>query len=157
MLLGGGGDAGILVRADQPRDGTDAVTAYNINFLRNQLRLGKHQNNWRALASAPVDFVPDQWQRLKVKIEGARIQIFFNGAETPQIDFVDPEPLPPGRIGFRTFQARAAFRNLKVQMGEETRTADAKAASAPIQPTYREALASLCKIILNLNEFVYID
>jgi hypothetical protein len=157
MLLGGGGDAGILVRAANPREGTDSVTAYNINFLRNQLRLGKHQNNWRALATASIDCVPDQWQRLKVKVEGARVQIFFNGAETPQIDYTDPEPLPPGRIGFRTFQARTAFRNLKVQSGDDTWTADVKASGAPVQPTYRDALAALCKIILNLNEFVYID
>ncbi|HEY5312036.1 MAG TPA: DUF1553 domain-containing protein [Pirellulales bacterium] len=172
LLRGSAGDAGLILRVNQPTDGVDALTAYNINFKPNLLRLGKHQNNWKQLASAPLKLETNRWHRVQVRLNGPRIRIYVDGAERPQLDFVDANPLPAGKVGLRTFNASFALRHLKVTAGGHQWTADfrtqqplpdAVGQSRPAgvdprrQDCRRQALQSLCLLILNLNELVYID
>jgi hypothetical protein len=167
MLRGTAGDAGLILRVSQPTDGVDSLTAYNINFKTNLLRLGKHENNWKQLASAPLRLETGRWHPVQVRLDGPRIRIYVDGATQPQIDFVDPSPLGPGNVGLRTFNASFALRNLKVTSGQRRWAADfsgerpepgASAAAKPAAIDSRQrALESLCLLILNLNELVYID
>jgi hypothetical protein len=70
-------------------------------------------------------------------------------------------------VGLRTFNASFALRNLKVTSGQRRWAADfsgerpepgASAAAKPAAIDSRQrALESLCLLILNLNELVYID
>ena len=165
-MLAAGGDAGLTLRVNDATKGVDALAAYNINFLVNRLRLGKHEQNWRELTSVPLDLSVDRWHDVKVALEGNRIRIFVDGADQPQIDYTDPSPLKPGRVGFRTFQAKTAFRNLKVESGGRMWVAGMKLVEASSRSTVavtaeararEQALASFCKLLLNLNEFVYVD
>jgi cytochrome c553 len=160
MLLEGGGDAGLVLRVNQAASGVDALHAYNINLKKDQLRLGKHQNDWRALATSAMELAPRQWHDVKVVLEGARIRIFVGGAKEPQIDYTDEMPLPPGKIGFRTYAISSAVRNLRLQTGERTAELDFKSSGSSFvssTPASQRALAALCKLVLNLNEFVYVD
>ena len=160
MLLDGDGDAGLLLRAADAREGTDAVTAYNINLRKDGLRLGKHENNWVQLAGARANIAPNEWQKLKIELAGPRIRIFLNDAPDPHIEFVDPKPLPAGKVGFRTFQIQTAVRKIRVTQKEVTTELPQqvdKSAPLLLQGPQQRALAGLCKLVLNLNEFVYVD
>jgi hypothetical protein len=162
VRLDRGGDAGLLLRVSEPRKGTDTLTGYNVNFTPTQLRLGKHANNWKELSAAAVAFPADKWTSLRVHAEGNRIRIYVDGAAEPSIDFIDSEPLPAGKLGLRTYFAKASFRDLHVMHGEmrqDLQFAEATAASQAFDgdPAERQAWAGLAKILLNLNEFVYVD
>jgi hypothetical protein len=160
MLMDGSGDAGLIVRVREPSLGTDALTAYYINLRKDALRLGKHENNYRDLKSVRLAVEEDKWHDLKVELAGGRIRVFLGGAKEPQIDYTEPDPLKAGSIGFRTYQIDSAVRQIRV-------TRDGKSEDVPmeyVQPASTasstaegRALAELCKLILNLNEFVYVD
>ena len=160
MLLEGGGDAGLLLRVDNPASGTDTLTAYNINLRKDALRLGKHENSWRALTSVPLKVEENKWHDLRVELEDGHIRIFVDGAKEPQIDFTDPQPLPVGKVGFRTYQIQSAVRNIVLTQKNKITKLEMKVdKSTPIvlEGPQQRALAGLCKLVLNLNEFVYVD
>ncbi|MBS0208686.1 MAG: DUF1553 domain-containing protein [Planctomycetes bacterium] len=162
-LLAPGGDAGLVLRVSQPTDGVDALNAYNINFQPGALRLGKHRNNWKQLVRVPLDLGVDRWHHVRVDLAGDRIKITIDRAEKPQIDYTDEQPLPPGNVGLRTMNAKFVTKNLTVTAGGKTTLAEFKPTKTePVAvvagPTPRErALASLCLLMFNLNEFVYVD
>lgn len=167
MLRSPAGDAGLIVRVDQPTEGVDSLTAYNINFKPNLVRLGKHENNYKTLAAAPLELDTNRWHKVQVRLDGPRIRVCVDGATQPQLDFVDPHPLPAGTVGLRTFNTSFAIRNLKVTAGEKHWAADFRAptqppktdlAASPVKSDpQRQALEALCLLILNLNELIYID
>jgi Domain of Unknown Function (DUF1080). len=160
MVGPGGGDAGLLLRVDNPAEGTDAVMAYNINLRRDSVRLGKHENSWRALVTAPLTLEENKWHDLKIELDVGQIRIFVNGANEPQIDFTDPKPLPLGRVGFRTYHMQAAVRNIVLTKKNQMTKLEFKVdKSTPIvlEGPQQRALAGLCKLVMNLNEFVYVD
>ena len=68
--------------------------------------------------------------------------------------------LNPLCVGFRTFQLQAAVRQIRLTRHEKTEDVPMEYAdpseNAPSSAQVR-ALAELCKLILNLNEFVYVD
>ncbi|HWA98057.1 MAG TPA: DUF1553 domain-containing protein, partial [Pirellulales bacterium] len=157
------GDAGLLVRTNDATLGVDAVEAYNINLRHNVLRLGKHENNWRALVSVPVKIEPGRWHDVRVELAGPRIRVFLDNADEPQIDYVDPNPLPAGAVGLRTFNAPCAFRDLRVTTADAAWTADFAHVETPksIAPARksadRRALEAFCLLMFNLNELIYVD
>jgi hypothetical protein len=107
-----------------------------------------------------MDLAPNQWHDVKVVLQGARIRIYVNKADQPQIDFTDDKPLPAGKIGFRSYAISSAIRNVKLQTGDQTVSLEFKPAAdsfSPAAPASQRALAALCKLVLNLNEFVYVD
>ncbi|MFN0021263.1 MAG: DUF1549 domain-containing protein [Pirellulaceae bacterium] len=160
MLGSGNGDAGLLLRVDNPEEGTDSVTAYNINLRKGIVCLGKHENNWQSLVTAPLTLEEGKWHDLKVELDGGRIRIIVNGAAAPQIDFTDPKPLPQGRIGFRTYHMQTAVRNIVLTQKNRVTKLEMKVdKSTPIvlEGPQQRALAGLCKLVMNLNEFVYVD
>jgi hypothetical protein len=160
MLLDGGGDAGLIVRVNDPTNGTDALTAYNINLRKDSLRLGKHENNYQQLASVKTDISPDQWHDVRATFDGARIRIWLDGGKEPLIDFTDPKPLAAGSVGFRTYQIQSAVRQIRLTRNNRTEDVPmeyAEASTAAPSSAHSRALAELCKLVLNLNEFIYID
>ncbi len=167
MLRAPGGDGGLLVSVSQCADGVDTLHGYNINVLNNALRLGKHQNNWRELKRLPFDFGVNRWHHVRVETLAGRIRVFVDGAKEPQLDYQDERPLPAGQLGLRTFNARFAIKDLRVTQGGKTTLAKLQLpppskplpapALAPLAHPQRKALASLCLLLFNLNEFLYID
>jgi hypothetical protein len=161
MLVGDNGDAGLIVRVNEPKSGVNALNAYNINLRGGSLRLGKHENNYRQLATVKMTIEPDKWHDVKVQLDGGRIRIWLDSAAEPQIDYSDDRPLPAGSLGFRTRQAEAAIRNIRLRRDGQTEDISLEfSRSVPSTTAFTasdRALAELCKLILNLNEFVYVD
>jgi len=162
MLSEDAGDVGLIVRVNKAASGANALTAYNINLRKGSLRLGKHENDWRQLASVKTEIAPHQWHDLKVELAKGRICVWLDGANEPQIDFTDEQPLAAGSVGFRTFNVGAAVRQIRVKRGDKVEDvpmeySEGAADTSASAPPAERALTELCKLLLNLNEFVYID
>ncbi|OWK46756.1 DUF1553 domain-containing protein [Fimbriiglobus ruber] len=159
MLRADNGDAGLLVRASDVRDGHDSLNAYNINIRPNFLRLGRHENNWKSLKEVPYAFQVGRWHHLKVEMTAGRVRIFVDGSSEAAIDYTDETPLPSGKIGLRSMASQFSARNVIATAGKARSVADMRPASLPptLASAADKALADLCLVILNLNEFVYID
>jgi len=160
MLQGGGGDAGLILRVTEAASGVNALHAYNINLRKNALRLGKHMDDWRELVSVKATIEPGRWNDVKVQLDGGRIRVWLDGAAEPQIDFTDEKPLPAGSLGFRTFQVDAAVRQIRLRRDREVEDVPmeySQPAIASMLGASDRALVELCKLILNLNEFIYCD
>ena len=160
MLLEGGGDTGLILRVSEPQLGTDALTAYYVNLRKDALRLGKHENNYRDLKSVRLNIQADKWHDLKVELAGGRIRVYLDGAKDPQIDYIDDRPLKAGSVGFRAYQMQSAVRQIRLTRDEKTEDVPmeyVQPASTALTSAQDRALAELCKLILNLNEFVYVD
>ena len=121
-----GENAGLILRVNNPRRGADAFFGYEVSISakNDYVRLGKHENNWIHLCDAPVKLQPEKWYRLKVELDAGRIQVFVGDTGKPQIDYTDPNPLKPGRVGLRTWNSKAGFRRLRVTSGDKTWTED---------------------------------
>ncbi|WP_437230585.1 DUF1553 domain-containing protein [Planctomicrobium sp. SH661] len=168
VQINGGGDGGILARVTNPHPGIDAVTCYNINLTQTHLRLGKHQDNWEQLVFVPHELPADRWSHVRADFEGPRVRIFVDHAAVPLIDFTDPQPLPAGKIGLRTFQCPVEFRDVTVVTQNVTHKMDpatlptgslAEISVTGTKPddSSQRALEALCLLILNLNEMIYVE
>lgn len=167
-----GGDVGFCLGVTDARDGVDALQAWNINVRLNALRVGRHDNNWRAVKSTPLSLEADTWHRIRVEVAGQRLAIWINGGDQPRLEYDLPQPLTTdaSQVALRTFQSRFSIRNLKVTQGPHTFYEPFQAEPAQARPSTRpdtpvdmtrraeqQAWETLCLTILNLNEVVYVD
>jgi Beta-xylosidase len=117
------GDAGVVVRMNNPSDGT----AYNVNspdylqgyyaFINNSgVHLGKFNFGWSQLASSAGSFPANAWHRMKVIVSGPRIRVFVGDMTTPRIDYTDhaPNAFINGKIGLRALNTPASFDNVSL-------------------------------------------
>ncbi|MEO7717366.1 MAG: family 16 glycoside hydrolase [Capsulimonas sp.] len=132
VKIGGGDNAGLLVRVQNPGVGADEFDGYEISLSGNgrQVILGKHHHDWKLLTTAAVSATAGQWSHLRVKMAGPQIQVYLNGDSVPVIDFTDTDAsLLSGAIALRTWNADASFRNVRIQTGAHV--ADASLSSTP--------------------------
>ncbi|NQU24114.1 MAG: DUF1080 domain-containing protein [Candidatus Nealsonbacteria bacterium] len=127
MLRDEGGNAGLLVRVNNPGPGNDELQGYYIGLDTEKLYLGKMQNNWQPLAQfdlAKLDckVVPGVWNQIRVSVEGPRIRVWLNRmhptadkARGLRIDHTDKQaPILSGNVGVRTHNVRAWYDNVVV-------------------------------------------
>lgn len=115
--------AGLIVRVENAGMGADNFDGYEIslNARSGKIILGKHANNWQPLQEANATFASDEWNRLRVELSGARLQLFLNDSDKPLIDYTDRNaPFLEGKVGLRTWNSDVLFKNLKIKSGEET-------------------------------------
>jgi alpha-L-arabinofuranosidase len=112
-----GDNAGLIVRTQNPRIGPDAFVGYEISLSarRGYLRLGRHRNNWELIQDVPATINPGDWHHVRIELAGRQIRIFLDGAKDPAIRFEDTAtPIKEGKVGLRTWQSNASFRNLRI-------------------------------------------
>ena len=127
MLKAGQGNAGVIVRVNQPGPGDNEMHGYYVGFDTRTLYLGKMRNNWQALATFDLSklecrVVPGVWNLLRVAVEGQRIRVWFNRMHPSadndgglRIDFTDDkDPVRSGNVGLRTAGVEACFDNVVV-------------------------------------------
>ena len=113
-----GDSAGLIVRVQDPRNGADAFLGYEITVgARTRfVRFGRHRNDWRHVKDVPAAIEPGRWHHLRVELTGARARVFLDGGKEPLLTYTDTEaPILGGKVGLRTWQADASFRNLSVE------------------------------------------
>lgn len=127
MLKAEPGNAGVIIRVNQPGPGSDEMRGYYVGFDTQTLYLGKMLNNWQALATFDLSqlecrVVPGVWNLLRVAVAGNRIRVWFNRMHPTadkdaglRIDFTDDkDPVLSGNIGLRTAGVEASFDNVVV-------------------------------------------
>ena len=93
---------------------------------------------------------------VKMDFRGPRIRIWLDGSKAPLIDVVDIKPLThAGFLGLRAWGTPFIVRDLTIESSGKQARVDRAALSA--EEARRQALESLCLVILNLNEFAYVD
>ncbi|MBN1419593.1 MAG: DUF1080 domain-containing protein [Planctomycetes bacterium] len=113
-----GENAGLILRVQDPRRGADAWIGYEVSASAGgkYLRLGRHRDDWRHIRDVPAAIEPNAWYRLRVDLDGARIRASIEGIDGAVIEHTDADsPILSGKVGLRTWNARAAFRNLSIE------------------------------------------
>ena len=115
-----GGNAGLILKVSEPGVGADKFTAYEVSLESGgRLVLGRHRQNWEPIRNVPCGVRPDQWASLVVRLAGDSIEVLVDGKSI--LAYEDREhPLAAGRVGLRTWQREAQFRNLSVTTGGQT-------------------------------------
>ncbi len=124
---GGKGNAGLIVRVNDPGPGYDQMRGYYVGFDTRTLYLGKMENNWQPLATFDLSKLdckvrPDVWNLLRVAVEGPRIRVWFDRmhpssdrARGLRIDYTDKRgPILSGAAGVRAHLVSAWFDNFVV-------------------------------------------
>jgi hypothetical protein len=159
---------GLILRVREPKVGADNWFGYEVSLdaARQTVFIGDHRNNWTKRAEAAAKIEPGRWHRLRVVMAGPKFQLYVDGADRPLVEFADTNPLATGAVGLRTWGSEVAFRNLVVTKAGKKLVANFRPPKVqviqPARPTteqqaHHRALQSLCQVLLNLNEFVYVD
>jgi len=148
---------GLIIRA---RPHGDEFVGYDLTFdPRNKLAmLRRHgEKDLQELAQVKAGVRMDHEHRLKVQIEGPRIRVWLDSSDKPLLDVTDSRPLAgQGNLGLRAWGSALSAREFFIRAGGKTTRVDS-AQPLGVEEAERQALRSLCLVILNLNEFVYVD
>jgi hypothetical protein len=109
-----GGDSGIVFRATGATTGVDAYRGYYAGIsAAGRVVLGKANNNWTQLGSAPMAIAPGRAHHVRVEAVGPSIKVYVDDLTTPKIAVSDPT-YTSGATGVRVFNTAAAFDNVAV-------------------------------------------
>ncbi|WP_422774116.1 family 43 glycosylhydrolase [Plantactinospora sp. WMMC1484] len=113
-VTSGSGDAGLVFRASSVATGTDAYRGYYAGITpAGRVILGRADNNWTPLGSAPLPVATGQRYHLRVVANGSSIRVYVDDLTTPRISVTDTA-FASGRSGVRVYNAAAAFDNVAV-------------------------------------------
>jgi alpha-L-arabinofuranosidase len=110
-----GDRAGLILHVTEPHVGADNWIGYEVSLSAREQRvfLSRHHFDWLPLADAHAAVEPGKWHSLHVHVGGKHLLITLDNAVV--ISFTDPNPeIHGGHVGVRTWNSRAAFRNLTV-------------------------------------------
>ncbi len=115
------GNAGLIVKVDKPDRGADAFTGYEVSLeTSGNLVLGRHRRNWEPLRRVPCSVPPDRWISLVVRMKEKSLEVIVDGKSL--LTYEDSEhPLAAGRVGLRTWQRPARYRDLSIKTGDSHR------------------------------------
>lgn len=115
------GDAGLFIRATDPEPGVDSYKGYYAGLRPDSqtVVLGRASYDWRLLAESklPEPVSSGEWYHLELAAHGCRIEVLarpVSSAIATHIHFQDPNCLPTGVAGLRSFYAEASWRGVKI-------------------------------------------
>jgi len=127
MLHGQEGNAGVVLRVNDPGPGPDQMRGYYVGFDTKLLYVGKIHNGWQPLgtfdlAKLDCQVVPGVWNQIRVAAEGPKIRVWFNRMHPSadkdaglRLEVTDPAaPVLSGAVGLRTYRTAASFDNVIV-------------------------------------------
>lgn len=109
-------NAGLLLCVNDPGNGADNFDGYEISLAADGKKVifGKHCKNWRSLKEVAVDCSPQEWNKMKVRVDGGQFEIFLNNKSL--FVYEDKEsPILQGKVALRTWNSQAEFRNLTIE------------------------------------------
>ena len=117
-----GGNAGLILKVDRPGVGADRFTGYEVSLeTSGKLVIGRHRQNWEPIREVPCAVPVGRWIPLVVRLKERSFEVLVDGRSLATFEDAD-HPLGAGRIGLRTWQRPARFRNLRVESGGSART-----------------------------------
>ncbi len=154
---------GLIARGEAAGSG---FKGYDVTLdpRRGAVTLRRHDGEMaQVLAEAAAGISGGQVHRLRLDLAGPRLRVWLDGSTEPLIDRTDPKPiLGAGSFGFKAWGAPVRVTDVALKVDGQRREFDFRPLSArePAQAAAaasRQAFESLCLVILNLNEFVYVD
>ncbi len=149
--------ASILFRGGENEQSYEGYEV-RLDAANDALLLLRHADK-KAATLARIDTPIDAgtWQPLRIEISGPNITVRFGEGETALLKFIDPDPIvPPGRFGLRARGGPVTFADLAVT-NDAQRSPVTASTPDDRETARRRALESLCLLMFNLNEFVYVD
>lgn len=147
--------ASILLRSEAEKN---EQRGYEVFFDPRQQRLAlrRHQAQVTTLAEAAASIPTSRPFPIRIQAAGGRIQIWIHGRAAPVLDATDPEPLTAvGRMGVRSAGAALSLDGLTLRTLGQSFHPGAECGETPGPEEL--AWQSFCLLLLNLNEFVYVD
>ena len=145
--------AGLLFRASAK---DDLAQGYELRFDVRQQRVQwlRHEKESVVVLTAPARIPTGEAIEVKIEFAGPQLRVWLQRDATPVLVGVDAHPiLDAGLAGVRTWGGALSLDQLTFQPDGG---AAQVVAGEPVSPEQR-ALASVCLLILNLNEVVYVD
>ncbi|GGH11397.1 histidine kinase [Silvibacterium dinghuense] len=128
MLLGMGGDAGLIVRTSNEEEGVDAYNGYyaGLRTLDNTLTLGRAGYGWMEvnfpLKPRGTRVVASRWYHLKLLAYGCQLVASAapllpdaHAGSPTIISITDESCLPAGRAGLRSYSSGGIWRNVAIK------------------------------------------
>lgn len=109
-------NAGLLLCVNDPGNGADNFYGYEISLAADGKKVifGRHRKNWQSLKEVVVDCSPQQWNKMRVRVNEGQFEIFLN--DKSLFVYEDKElPIPQGKVALRTWNSQAEFRNLTIE------------------------------------------
>jgi hypothetical protein len=118
------GDAGLLLRVQDPTIGVDAHRGYyaGLRLDDHTLLIGAQSFAFREVANAqfPHEIHTGRWYRLTFAAQGCTFHASVEDLETndrADVSYVEQSCTPlQGQIGLRSYYAKASWRRLKVKL-----------------------------------------
>lgn len=112
-----GGNAGLILKVSDAGDGADAFNGYEVSLERpGVLVIGRHRQNWEPIRRVPCDVPVNQWIHLTVRTTAKTFEVLVNGKIMTKYEDTE-DPLEAGKVGLRSWQDEAQFRNFSVTTG----------------------------------------
>jgi len=114
-----GANAGFLVRASDPADGTDSVDGYYLAIdAAGYILIGKESYGWTSLATAPLNSSPvGVWYHLTAQVVGCQIRLTAQpiNSSTPANDVTVTDcSYSSGQVGVRAYDTTGEWRYVSV-------------------------------------------
>ena len=112
------GKAGLVVKVSRPGVGVDAFDGYEIavDAQRQELRLGRHRQNFELLRDVACQVPVGRWFPLVVRMTETSLEIEVDHRAALRYDD-KASPLRRGSVGFRVWQRGAEYRKFWIGTG----------------------------------------
>lgn len=148
--------ATLLVRAS-PRDASWQGYGIELDARSETLKLVRRGEKTESLAGVDLHIPVGVWQDFRIELIGNCLRFWIDSATDPIIDVRDAAAVKSGRLGVSTWGGSLSLNNVMIAAdGGHWDLARHEAASDQ-QRARDESLAALCLVVLNSNEFVYVD
>lgn len=124
MLLGLGGDAGLVIRSSGEEEGVDAYHGYYVGLrtIDNVFTMGRADYGWTEvnfqLTPRAITIGASQWYHLKLMAVGCQIAASFRLAgekNSTVASITDDDCIRSGRAGFRSYSSGGVWRNVVIK------------------------------------------
>lgn len=121
VMITSGTQAGFVLRATNPRVGTDAFNGYYVGVSSTRLLLGRENGSWTLLSQAaiPAGAANNRWYHLTIRAVGCTFTVTGrpDDGQTAPTGFTYTDtgcPFKHGAVGVRDQDGTAAWRNVTV-------------------------------------------
>jgi signal transduction histidine kinase len=120
MLLGQGGDAGLIVRSSDEEDGVDSYSGYYAGLRQSSgVVIGRADHGWMEYQWVPTrkPLHPFKWYHLKIIAVGCDVAAVASDPETQENTITamrEKDCARTGRIGLRSYSSGGAWKNVVV-------------------------------------------